>query len=546
MTWIELKKNNDHRARCEEAEQHVLKAVSDNVRRSSQTVPAWLDREIVSWRFDYTHRVKRQNYRTATEKQRKKAESAAPAPEPQHTTTTTSSLTVSTPSRPHLPPEDRIQTNSASAQVAPAQIAPAPSANGRSRAIFLCVLHPGMAQTPIAKSPNVRIEADPTEKIPSNEGAFDMFGDGPMKEMVETYGKNFADYGGPGYPSLHQYIVICQLLRDFKRSVMFKSWSWLQEQMDIISQGPSPTMRRRSARRAPAPPEVAEVFRDENCRCVILLRPASRDTDLLTDIYSPLEVQKAFRPNGSLKVFPSQAEFVYSSGKLGDMEALDDIANADASYRPPTCRMGAGGSYHLKHDSCPFNESRDYVSKRSNSYGCQHVEFRTSSIESVVDLHVGPERWFYQERIPSFQDPGEFRIFIVTTDDPSALRRRRGQIIHSVLTHFAHNGHIVPVALEGQHWVEIQQKYSNLTPAALEQFALHIFDALRSREDATANFESLDVGVRLDIAISPLGTFFVNEITRIWDADFFSGRTLGCPCLQIAFSVAKAVHEVFS
>ena len=546
MTWNELKKNKDNRARCEEAEQHVLKVVSDNVRQSSQAVPEWLDRENVSWRFDYTHRVKRQNYRTATEKQRKKAESAAPTPEPQHTTTNTSSLTVSTPSRPHLPPDDKFQTNPASAHVEPAQIAPAPSVNGRSRAIFLCVLHPGMAQTPITKSPNVRIEADPTEKRPSNEGAFDMFSDSPMKEIEETYGKNFADYGGPGYPSLHQYIVICQLLRDFKRSIIFKTWSWLQEQMELISQGPSPMMRRRSARRAPAPPEVAEVFRDENYRCVILLRPASRDTDLLTDIYSPLEVQKAFRPNGSLNIFPSQAEFLYSSGKLGDMEALDDIANADASYRPPTCRMGAGGSYHLKHDSCPLNESRDYVSKRSNSYGCQHVEFRTSSIESVVDLHVGPERWFYQERIPSFQDPGEFRIFIVTTDDPSALRRRRGQIIHSVLTHFAHNGHIVPVALEGQHWVEIQQKYSNLTPAALEQFALHIFDALRSREDATAKFESLDVGVRLDIAISPFGTFFVNEITRIWDADFFSGRTLGCPCLQIAFSVAKAVHEVFS
>lgn len=541
MTWNELKKNKDHRARCEDAEQRVLRNFSDNIRQDNQIVPEWLDREIVSWRFEYTHRTKRNNHRTTTKKQRKEAESVVPAPELQHEARATSSFTISTPSRPHLPLDDGIQTGSASAQVEPA-----PLANGRSRAIFLCVLHPDMAQMPITRCPNVRIEADPADKRRSDEGSFDMFSDGPMKEMVETYGKKFANYGRPGNPILHQYIVVCQLLRNFERSVIFKSWSWLQKQMQIISQEPPPTIRKRSARKPSAPSEVAEVFRDESHRCVILLRPASRDTNLLADIYSPLEVQKAFRPTGSMKIFPSQSEFLYSSGKLGDMEALDEIANVDASYRPPTCRMSAGGLDHLKHDSCPFNESEDYVSKRSNSYGREHVNFRTSSIETVDHLYIGPERWFYQERIPSFQDPGEFRIFIVTIDDSSALRRRRGHIIQSILTHFADNEDIVPVALAGHHWVQIRQKYPTLTQAALEQFALHIFDALRNREDATAKFESLDVGVRLDIAISPLGTFFVNEITRIWDADFFSERTLGCPCLQIAFSVAKAVHEVFS
>ena len=90
-----------------------------------------------------------------------------------------------------------------------------------------------------------------------------------------------------------------------------------------------------------------------------------------------------------MKIFPSESEFLCYSGKLGDMEALDDIARSDASYRPPTCRMSAGKSYHPKHDSCPFNDSTDYVSKRSNSYGWQHVEFRPFSIETVVHRHVG-------------------------------------------------------------------------------------------------------------------------------------------------------------
>ena len=71
----------------------------------------------------------------------------------------------------------------------------------------------------------------------------------------------------------------------------------------------------------------------------------------------------------------------------------------------------------------------------------------------------------------------------------------------------------------GEFW---KGSYSTLTSPALEQFALHNFDAFRNREGATAKFESLDDGIRLDIAISPLGTLFVNEITRIWDADSFS------------------------
>ena len=67
-----------------------------------------------------------------------------------------------------------------------------------------------------------------------------------MKEMVETYVSNLTNYGGPEDPVLHQYILTCQLLRKFEHLGIFKSWSWLQEQMQIISQEPSPGMRNRS------------------------------------------------------------------------------------------------------------------------------------------------------------------------------------------------------------------------------------------------------------------------------------------------------------
>ncbi|KAM0800607.1 hypothetical protein BDR22DRAFT_241059 [Usnea florida] len=496
------------------------------MRQSNQTVPEWLNREIVSWRFGYAHRIKRNNYGTKSKKQRKEAESVVPA----------RSLTVPTVLRPHLSHDDGIQMDSASAQVESA-----PYANGTPQAIFLCVLHPDNSRAPIAECPNFMIEADPADRRRSDKGSFDMFSNAPMKEMVETYGSNFAMYGGPEDPVLHQFLVTCQLLREFERQVIFKNWSWLQDQMQFFSLDTSSRTREPSARRRPA-----EVFRDETKRLVILLRADSRTQEVLAGIYTPLEVQQALRPNGSLRIFPSKSEFLFYAGKLGDLEALDEIANSDGSYRPRTCRISDGEEYHLKHDSCWFNDCKDYVSKRSNSYGCQHVRFMKYSKKTVKHRYVGPERWFYQENIPSFQDHGEFRIFITTRTDRSALRRRRGLVVHSILTHFTDEGHIVPVALGDIQWNDIQKVYPELTSAALEQFALHIFDALRNREDATAKYESLDIGVRLDIAISPLGTFFVNEITRIWDADFFSRRTLGLPCTQTAFNVAQAMHEVFS
>ena len=58
------------------------------------------------------------------------------------------------------------------------------------------------------------------------------------------------------------------------------------------------------------------------------------------------------------------------------------------------------------------------------------------------------------------------RVFIVTADGSFALRRGGGHVVHSILTHFADNKDVVPVALAGTHGREIQQKYPTLTPAA--------------------------------------------------------------------------------
>jgi len=95
-------------------------------------------------------------------------------------------------------------------------------------------------------------------------------------------------------------------------------------------------------------------------------------------------------------------------------------------------------------------------------------------------------------------------------------------------------------------WFEKTQEHNGIDPKELEDFALYIFDALRNRPDWPSNYESLEIGVRLDIGISPVSgccRYFVNEITRIYEADFFT-EWLAQPGTHISKAVAEAIQEV--
>ena len=77
---------------------------------------------------------------------------------------------------------------------------------------------------------------------------------------------------------------------------------------------------------------------------------------------------------------------------------LDGIANGDASYRPPTCRMSAGGSYHLKHDPCPFNESLEDIPKSQSFF---HLSPTTSFPHDILLRgHIKASAPKYAVKIP--------------------------------------------------------------------------------------------------------------------------------------------------
>lgn len=74
-----------------------------------------------------------------------------------------------------------------------------------------------------------------------------------------------------------------------------------------------------------------------------------------------------------------------------------------------------------------------------------------------------------------------------------------------------------------------------------------MFEALRDRPDWFTNLESLEVGARVDVGVTTMGDscrFFVNEVTRIYEADFFA-EWLAQPGTHVCRAVSAAIGEVF-
>jgi hypothetical protein len=68
-------------------------------------------------------------------------------------------------------------------------------------------------------------------------------------------------------------------------------------------------------------------------------------------------------------------------------------------------------------------------------------------------------------------------------------------------------------------------QHNNNDLTELEEFAIYVFNALCTMSDWSTTYQSLEVGVRLDVGVSiAIGKrqYFVNEITRIYEADIFA------------------------
>ena len=182
--------------------------------------------------------------------------------------------------------------------------------------------------------------------------------------------------------------------------------------------------------------------------------------------------------------------------------------------------------------------------KRTHSSCSEHVDVapRKKSLANLPCRGSPPSgvSWFHQQYVPSFKESGEFRVFIATRRDKNGIRGH---------TYFGPNDALVTTTLGQQSDLKLLQ-YSGVGVRKLgdlRTYAVSISNRIRERPDWKEKFESMEVGARIDISISPAShghQFFVNEITREWYGDYFSSF-LENPYTRICQSLAQARAEYF-
>jgi hypothetical protein len=164
----------------------------------------------------------------------------------------------------------------------------------------------------------------------------------------------------------------------------------------------------------------------------------------------------------------------------------------------------------------------------------------SNSSQKIISNGNQSAHWFHQEFISTLPKC-EFRVFIATKPSKESLRSRIGYVIAVAKTTFIGLRQALAVRA-----IVAEDLEPLLAQSDLENFALFVFEGLRARADSMINFESLEVGVRLDIGVANSGLFFVNEITRLYGAHFFSHNICAEPRTQICKAFATSFNAYIS
>jgi hypothetical protein len=323
-----------------------------------------------------------------------------------------------------------------------------------------------------------------------------------------------------GRLTVHQALMTAHLLDGADRlSAEFQPWDWVVDQVKHNS--------------------LFEYLSNIDApRIIILDLRTDRSWHKLPESAFYYHVRTVMALHGNITLLPSETETKWAELKIGDIRALDDIANTPnkCSYRPKTC-FGQSG--------CILSDPQQKtVSKRSHSCGAGHVHTGRSGRRSRAKCSSpgksldGPV-WFHQEYVDSLVKFGEYRIFLCGN-----------RVIVTARTCFDWSSEpkklaVRPLVLDNDFvWFSSDPKEQLRKHEELLTFAKHVRSRLLKRADAREHYASLQIGVRLDIGVSKLspdGEFFVNEITRFPSADQFSAVITPTPHLDICKAWADAV-----
>ena len=369
---------------------------------------------------------------------------------------------------------------------------------------------------------------------------------------------------------VHQGVATMGHLRHvFGWDVEMRSWGWLQQQIRLLREEEKRSAngrwlntrsmyKTRSQRKRVHKHEIFSA--KAQVPCTISIWPYDDDLSPSTvDMYTTMTARSDL-----FRGFPPQTEIAWEISKIGDIQALNEIAASSPlqyAYRPRTCLDHGKARHDMK--NCCLAGLDQIVMKRSHSSCGAHVDLIDGDRAGVKQRNERDKGfvWFGQKFQPSFADFGEFRVFIVAKrnvdeDRMDVVRGRCGDVVHTIITEWP-QGNDTP----GEMYVHAATAHDFRSPhvqpldaSDLHAFALHVFSSLRRRSDWKTHFESLEVGVRLDIGITTESKkrckaekkFFVNEISRFYCADYFSQQTLGAPCQEICYTFAESINTYLS
>lgn len=274
------------------------------------------------------------------------------------------------------------------------------------------------------------------------------------------------------------------------------------------------------------------------------------------DFYRYMDLIEA--THGNVVVHPSETELKWEELKIGDVRVFDEIAqsNQKFTYRPKTC-LGIG--------ECTLPEvCARHVIKRSYSCGGAHVRVARANSRpglrcqlrttAPTSMRAGPRPtnsasskhvWFHQELVDSLGRFGEFRVWLVQGKAFKAAHTRFDHDFNSKSARESKVFAVTPVDLSSFDWysndpAEQQSKWDELY-----EFAEMVNSCLRNRHDAVRHYQSVQVGLRLDIGVSEQssrGVFFVNEATRFYCADYMS-ELICQPFTEISMALGRAIAQ---
>ena len=256
---------------------------------------------------------------------------------------------------------------------------------------------------------------------------------------------------------------------------------------------------------------------------IILYRPKDPSIEESTRAFDNVEnLRRKLAPEVRVRSYPSRSEYDSVAGKIDDINVLNDIANLPGTlerWRPQTC------------NSPPCKLNPPFVLKRTHSSCSEHVDLapKKESLANLPCRGCPPSgiSWFHQQYVPSFKEAGEFHVFVATCRDKKGIRGRRAYVVEIIHTYYGPNDTSVTTTLGQQSDSELL-RYSGVGVRKLGDLCTHVLsitDKVRERPDWKEKYESMEVGGRIDISISPASyghEVFVNEITREWYGDYFS------------------------